>query len=81
MDVIFHILSLYFLCIKYYTLCVWHYVLMFKIPNENVNTKMWWEFMGFVFKLYKKNKISSIGELHLPSKNEGLCSTFSATKI
>jgi hypothetical protein len=39
MDVIFHILSLYFLCIKYYTLCV-GYVLMFKIPNEDVDTKM-----------------------------------------
>jgi hypothetical protein len=39
MDVTFHILSLYFLSIKYYTLCVGYYVLMFKIPNENVDTR------------------------------------------
>jgi hypothetical protein len=62
MDVIFHVLSLYFLCIKYYTLCVGYYVLMFKIHNENVDTNMWWSYMGFVFKIYNKNKINSIVE-------------------
>jgi hypothetical protein len=65
-DVISCILSLYFVCIKYYTLHVGYYVLMFKIPNENVDTKIWqacgWGFMGFVFKIYIKNKINSTGE-------------------
>jgi hypothetical protein len=56
MDVIFHILSLYFLCIKYYSLCVGYYVLMFKILNENVDAKMWQAFMGFVLKSTTKIK-------------------------